>query len=307
MRTSTRRHPGTSTAYLERVNLAIDHIVANLDRPIRLQALAKIAMLSPYHFHRVFQALTGETPADFSKRLRLDRALGMMSRRPRPSLIAIALACGFASSSDFSRSFKQRYGVSPRAFDLEAWRSSHRSELEALVAGVTPPAGVSSLPSRSNPDAFKVRIRELPARDVAYIRVVKSYEGEGVIGAARRLMAWADDRGFGENQWLGYQYDNPEITPLALCRYYVGVEAPGVRARGEIGRVRFPAMRVAEVPMAGGINLELRLLQWLYGTWLPRSGFVPDDQPAFEAWNGRPFAHGTDHFELRAQLPVREA
>lgn len=307
MRTSARRQPGTSIAYVERVNLAIDHIVAHLDRPIRLKALAKVAMLSPHHFHRVFQAMTGETPADFAKRLRLDRALGMMAREPRPTLTAIAHACGFASPSDFSRSFKQRFGASPRAFDLDAWQAAHRGELERLVADATRPARVRALPSRSNPDAFKVRIRELPAREVAYIRVVKPYAGDGVIGAVNRLMGWADLHGHGENQWLGYQYDNPEITPLAQCRYYVGVEAPGVRARGEIGRVRFPAMRVAEVEMSGGIDLELRLLQWLFGTWLPRSGYVPDDQPAFEAWNGRPFAHGMEHFELRAQLPVRES
>jgi hypothetical protein len=35
--------------------------------------------------------------------------------------------------------------------------------------------------------------------------------------------------------------------------------------------------------------------------------FVPDDQPSFDAWRGRPFAHGREYFELAAQLPVRRA
>ncbi len=64
-------------------------------------------------------------------------------------------------------------------------------------------------------------------------------------------------------------------------------------------------MTVAQVDVRGGIDLELRALQWLFGAWLPRSGYVPDDHPCFEAWIGRPFSHGTDYFELRAQLPVR--
>jgi DNA gyrase inhibitor GyrI len=51
-------------------------------------------------------------------------------------------------------------------------------------------------------------------------------------------------------------------------------------------------MTVAEVAIRGGLDLELRALQWLYGSWLPRSGFVPDDQPAFEAWRGRPSPTG---------------
>jgi AraC family transcriptional regulator len=66
-------------------------------------------------------------------------------------------------------------------------------------------------------------------------------------------------------------------------------------------------MIVAQVEVRGGIDLELRALQWLYGTWLPRSGYVPDDQPGFEAWIGRPFAHGTEYFELYAQLPIKRA
>lgn len=78
-------------------------------------------------------------------------------------------------------------------------------------------------------------------------------------------------------------------------------------ARGEVGRYRFPPMPVAEVAVCGGLDLELRVLQWLYGTWLPRSGVVPDDLPGFEAWRGRPFAHETEYFELAAQLPIRRA
>ena len=76
---------------------------------------------------------------------------------------------------------------------------------------------------------------------------------------------------------------------------------------GEIGRFEFPSMQVADVAISGDIQLVQRAIDWLFGTWLPRSGFVPDDQPAFEAWNGRPFAHGYEHFETSSQLPVKPA
>ena len=66
-------------------------------------------------------------------------------------------------------------------------------------------------------------------------------------------------------------------------------------------------MRVAEVVLSGGIEHEARAIDWLYQTWLPRSGFVPADQPAFEAWIGRPFANGYDHFTIACQLPVKRA
>jgi DNA gyrase inhibitor GyrI len=50
--------------------------------------------------------------------------------------------------------------------------------------------------------------------------------------------------------------------------------------------------RVAEVVLTGDLALEARATDWLYRTWLPQSGYVPDNQPAFEAWIGRPIADG---------------
>jgi AraC family transcriptional regulator len=307
LRISARTRPATAATYVQRVNLVIDHIVGHLDEPLQLRELARVAMLSPFHFHRVFQALIGSTPADFVQRLRLEKALGILSHPRPPSLTAIALACGFSSSSDFSRCFKRRFGVPPSSFDVGAWRRAHDAELEAIVEQATTRLHVERLPPRHNPDGFRVRIRELPARSVAYLRVDRPYEGDNAMKAVWKLLAWADRCGVADGQWLGYQWDNPEITSLEDCRYYVAVEAERFTARGEVGRYRFPPMTVAEVAIRGGLDLELRALQWLYGSWLPRSGFVPDDQPGFEAWMGRPFAHGTDYFELAAQLPIRRA
>ncbi len=297
--------------YVERVNLAIDHVVGHLGEPLRLKAVARAAGLSPFHFHRVFQAMVGETLADFVKRVRLERALAMMAHGRKQSLTRIALACGFSSSSDFSRCFRQKYGASPSRFDLAAWRGEHRSALRATVPETAERLHLERLSVRAgsaaglNPDGFKVRIRDLPARTVAYIRVLNPYRGEAVPRAVRRLHAWAEGHGFADRQWLGYQWENPEITSLEDCQYHVAVEAERFAPRGEIGRYRFPPMAVAQVEIRGGLDLELRALQWLYGVWLPKSGYVPDDQPGFEAWIGRPFAHGMEYFELLAQLPMK--
>jgi AraC family transcriptional regulator len=264
-------------------------------------------MLSPFHFHRVFQALVGSTPADFVRRLRLEKALRLMAGPRAPSLTTIALGCGFTSSSDFSRCFKRRFGVPPSSFDLRAWRQARGAELEATVEEASKLAHIHRLPSRQNPDAFRVKIRDLPSRTVAYIRVDRPYQGNGVMEAVKNLETWAERNGLADGQWLGYQWDNPEITLLEDCRYYVAVEAERFTPKGEVGRFQFPPMTVAEVALRGGIDLELRALQWLYGSWLARSGFVPDDHPGFEAWMGRPFAHGTEYFEIYVQLPIRRA
>jgi AraC family transcriptional regulator len=96
-------------------------------------------------------------------------------------------------------------------------------------------------------------------------------------------------------------------VPLALCRYDIGVEIPAATAvDDEVNATTFPEMTVAEIEIAGPVELEMRALDWLYTTWLPHSGYVPDHQPGFEAFHGEPYAHGHEHFELRIQLPVVE-
>src|SRR6516162_7680238 len=95
LRISARTRSATALTYLQRVNLAIDYIVGRLAEPLRLRDLARVAMLSPFHFHRVFQSLVGSTPADFVQRLRLEKALALLAHPRPPSVTAMALACRF--------------------------------------------------------------------------------------------------------------------------------------------------------------------------------------------------------------------
>jgi len=291
--------------YVDRVNRAVDYVTQNLAAPLRLEDVADVACFSPYHFHRIFRALMGETLAAFVKRIRLERAVYLLSHRGGSSLTEIALACGFTSSSDFSRSFRAHYGVSPRRFDVESFRRARRDAIPGAEAPPNDGPSVARLPVATNPDGFAVTLRECPARRVAYIRVHRPYEGDNAVQALTRLLAWAEARGLADRQWLGYQWDDPEIVPLEKCRYDAGLEVPDdTAADGDVSITTFPACLLAEIEIAGTIDVEMRALQWLYLAWLPTSGYAPAHQPMFEAWNGRPFAHGHEHFELRVQLAV---
>lgn len=287
--------------YVAAVNRAIDHVTAHLDAPPVLHDVAAVAGFSPFHFHRIFKAVVGETLHEFSTRVRLERAIHLMAHTSQ-RLTDIALACGFASSSDFSRAFRAKYGVAPRRFDVSAWRRSGRDALESRV----PATRSEELARGANPDGFVAVVRRLPPRRVAYRRVFDAYGG-GVLPVVEAMRAWARTHGLVGGQWLGYQWDDPEIVPLDRCRYDVGVEVPDTAAVDEpVLEIRFPAMTVVEVAVRGGIDLELRALDWLYTTWLPTSGRMPDSQPCFEAWEGEPFADGVEQFALHVQIPLVE-
>jgi AraC-like DNA-binding protein len=169
MRIARKSPADRSLAYRDRVNRAIDYILQHLAAPLRLAVVAQAAGFSPFHFHRIFRVHVGESVAEFVKRVRLERALVLLTGkdwpvRPRASLTDIAFACGFASSSDFSRCFRQRYGVAPRAFDVEAFRLHRRAEWLNASTDPRERLMVQRLPRGANPDGFTVQLRRLPAR-----------------------------------------------------------------------------------------------------------------------------------------------
>jgi len=89
-----------------------NYLTANCHLEIDNDELARLANYSPCHFIRAFGAVYGETPHAFLVRQRLERA----SRLLRVSMLAInevAVESGFETASAFSRSFRQRFGITP--------------------------------------------------------------------------------------------------------------------------------------------------------------------------------------------------
>ena len=109
----------------------IDHLRANLHRPVKLAELAQVACLSEFHFHRIFTAISGETLNNFTTRLRLEKAARLL-RYSEQSLTEIGLDCGFSSSATFSRAFRCGYETSPSQFRKsgEIKKSKIRKELK---------------------------------------------------------------------------------------------------------------------------------------------------------------------------------
>jgi AraC family transcriptional regulator len=92
---------------------AADLVIARLEDPPQLRELAAAAAVSPYHFHRIWRVLTGETVAETTLRLRLESAEELL-RQDRATVTETALAVGFATPQSLARAFRRRLGMSPR-------------------------------------------------------------------------------------------------------------------------------------------------------------------------------------------------
>jgi len=116
---------------MQRLLPVMMRIQAHLDTDLSLKRLAATARLSPYHFHRVFREAVGETPKQYTQRLRLERAAHRLILHDA-TVLDIALDAGFQNHETFSREFKKRFRVSPR--DYRAWQRRKLPGPEECVA-----------------------------------------------------------------------------------------------------------------------------------------------------------------------------
>src|SRR5450755_2271689 len=105
---------------LKQVQPVMAFAARNLDEDVSLAALAQQAGLSVFHLHRVFSAAAGETPKQFTLRLRLDRA-AVLLLTSRSSVLDVALSVGFQSHEAFCRAFRKKFGVTPRAYRMRGF------------------------------------------------------------------------------------------------------------------------------------------------------------------------------------------
>ena len=100
---------------LARITRVLRRIEAEPADPYGLSDLAAEARLSPFHFLRSFEELTGTTPHQYLLRLRLRRA-AIRLQEESARILDIALDCGFGDVSNFNRAFRTEFGKNPRAY-----------------------------------------------------------------------------------------------------------------------------------------------------------------------------------------------
>jgi AraC family transcriptional regulator len=98
-----------------RITAVLRRIAGNASMPLSIQALARDAAMSPYHFLRTFRHVVGITPHQFILRTRLQDAAIRLRQSSEP-VLDIALDAGFADLSTFNRRFRTYMGTPPSVY-----------------------------------------------------------------------------------------------------------------------------------------------------------------------------------------------
>jgi AraC family transcriptional regulator len=226
------------------------HIQTHLEGDLSLDRLADRASLSPYHFQRVFQSVVGESPKQYTLRLRLERAAFQLKIR-QATILEIALAAGFRSHETFSRAFRRRFDMSPKEFRRgqqaagDGENKAARDPLNRHTSGYQ----ISSTTLQ--------RIRPIP---VAFLRNLGPYR-EVDVRLYERLLAWAGVMGWRHGvDWLvGVGHDDPSITPPEKLRFDACLPVPEpFHSDGDVGFQVVPGGYYAVTSYVGpyGATLE---------------------------------------------------
>ncbi|RMD88958.1 MAG: GlxA family transcriptional regulator [Alphaproteobacteria bacterium] len=105
---------------------AVQAMEAHVADPLTLGELAQIAGVSTRQLNRLFRERLGASTMGHYRDLRLDTARRLVTQTPL-SLTEVAVACGFASSAQFSRAFRRRYGLPPSRLRARAGAAGESS------------------------------------------------------------------------------------------------------------------------------------------------------------------------------------
>jgi AraC family transcriptional regulator len=281
----------TEQDHRERILRVLVHLQEHLDEALDIEALAKVARLSPFHFHRVFRALVGETAMEHVRRLRLERAARQLKASEDP-VVQVAFAAGYEAHEAFTRAFAARFGVPP----IEYRRQRRGSGVDPAEA-----AG-AALSGRPREPSTPVEIRPLSATRIAFARHVGPFTAVGE--AWRRLYAFARERGLSPLGAFGLGHDDPEITPPERYRYDACLPVgPEVAAEGSIGAQVVRAGRFAVALHRGPYEALGETYGYLLAVWLPRTGRAAAQGPSIERYLDDPMQ--TRPEDLRTEVWIR--
>ncbi|BET65219.1 AraC family transcriptional regulator [Opitutales bacterium ASA1] len=288
--------------YDQRINRALALMERRLDRDLSVRRLAQEAHISPFHFHRVFSALTGETVHAMTTRLRMQRALALARNGPRPQWKAVALAVGYRSPDVFTRAFKRHFGCTPSRFDLEHWWRERPDRDAALEVSRHFLRAAPPLPSD-----FRVDLVRRPAADLVVSRATGGYlEPRRMMAAYERIRELSRALALPmAGRLSGTSQDDPELVALSRCRYDFALEVPdGTPCERGYIRTRRIEGRWAMVRVVGDFAAVDLAWNLLFKSWLPGSGLDLRDAPAEEIYHRTPEEIGWECFDLTLALPV---
>ena len=273
----------------DRILRVIAYIHDNPAGDLSLDALADVAAMSRFHWHRLYRAATGETCAAAVKRLRMHRAATLLVETELPAA-EIGAQVAYPDPASFSRAFSNVFKMSPSAF-----RAAGRLPIDTTTIAI------------GDKIMHDVEIRSVPPRRLAamehrgaYPEIARAFQSLYAMLGARNMFHQV-------GSGVAVYFDDPAAKPAEALRSLAAVELKedAVAPDGTLER-DLPGGRCAVLTYKGPYAGLPAVYDYLYGTWLAGSDEAPGDHPSYEVYLNDPTNTAPEDLLTEVCVPLRD-
>lgn len=223
--------------YAQRLRPILIYLEENFDKKLNLEDVAHKAHISPYHFHRVFKSVTGETFGNYLRRLKLEHAVHQLFHQ-KTSVTKVALDLNFSSSQSLAKALKTQFGFTA----TDVLQCQNLPELKQLLKNSKIGHLLSNfeyaiefqksddMTSSTPKERLFMKTQKVAEKSLAYIRITGEYGTQSAIieQSVQTLYQWAGTQGFNiqDLECIFIYHDNPSITPATQCRTDICLSIP---------------------------------------------------------------------------------
>jgi AraC family transcriptional regulator len=282
----------------KRTKLANDmmyYIYTHIETHIDIQELSDTLEVSKFYMHRIFKEAFGKNIYESIKSIRLQKASSMLLTNKYSTISDVANECGYSSQSSFIKVFKERFGMTPKAWRNKGYKHYsdkilHQSKL--------------ALASRADFNHLTPIIVKMPAMESYYIRN-KGYN-INIRETWQKMQTWILSNNIDNPTQIALLHDNPTITPLADCQYVACVAEPKTQ--------KITSERLPKFQIAGGVYAKfdfhgrhgdmLRFIHWVYHEWLIRSEYETTTKPSYVIYHKNNFLSEDEIFDVSFYVSI---
>ena len=282
MKTNDTRH-----GYSARIGRVVDYLHDHLEDELNLDLLADVAVMSRWHWHRVYTAMQGETVAATVRRLRLSRAADRLANSDA-DIGEIARRAGYTTSEAFGRAFKQSYSLTPGAYRDGGSHALFKAANRASDATGFPVEIVT---------LSEMHCASVPHKG-GYMLISRAFE---------RLFATAVPAGLvaRQSRMIGVYYDDPDAVDVDDLRSAACIAVPeGAALPPGLETVDTRGGAFAKLSYTGPYADMRDAYRWLMGVWLPASGREAADGPMLEEYLNSPADTAPPDLRTNIYLPI---
>ncbi|HOT76529.1 MAG TPA: AraC family transcriptional regulator [Candidatus Wallbacteria bacterium] len=270
--------------YFEMIQRVLDYIEMNLNDKVSLERISEAACFSPYHFHRIFKAMAGESVGEYMRRRRLSEASKKLLETSE-RIIDIALEFQFESQESFTRAFKKVFKTTPGRY-----RSTGRAlvEFERAKLNVNFLKNVKGVKAMEPKIVVKKEFKVVGMRGQTCLKnnvIPKMWEnffprmGE-IINRINKDTAYGicECSDIGETQFNDETLFN-ELVCVEVDRFDAIPKAMVCKT--------IPEQKYAVFTHRGPLYNLRQTYDYIYKTWIPTSGYQMAFKDDFELYDGR--------------------